>query len=176
MYVYNHFLLLGVCSVSICQQYTIFGTGPNLFGGRLYPPTLNMNGQIWGYFAKLPRGRTHGVTPSYLYLFPGRRRMYLVYRPHSPYLEALISKVALCVCMSVCHINYKLLQNWGISYLAIFGPQNCAKIKLGTDGTCGPSVLALPLGPMVHEVRISYFTFRTNSTCSSVSFGPNPEG
>ena len=47
-----------------------------------------MNGQIWGYFAKIPRGRTHGVTTFYLYLFLVKRWMFRVYRPRGFYLDA----------------------------------------------------------------------------------------
>ena len=71
--------------------------------------------------------------------------MYRVYRPRGLYLEALISKVALFVCMSVCHINYKLLQN--CQYLT-----ECPSFAFGTDGAHDPSVLASPLGPMAHAV------------------------
>ena len=60
--------------------------------------------------------------------------MYRVYRPRGLYLEALISKVALCVCMCV------------------QTQTECPSFAFRTDGARGPSVLASPLGPMAHAV------------------------
>ena len=98
---------------------------------------LGMNWQIWGYLAKLPRGRTHGVTPSYLNLFPVRRRMYLVYRPRGLYLEAGVlfrnTKFERDVCItphSTQFLYEKVRANYG-----------CPPSRPSSGLICGPSTL-----------------------------------
>ena len=51
----------------------------------------------------------------------------------------------------------------------------CPSFAFGTYDARGPCVLALPLGPMAHAVRVSLLHFwdrwRTRSVCSTFPFG-----